>query len=127
MKTFLIEIDIYHTDIAVNFGDVDELINWMGKHNVTDKEIEIFEDSLTSNLKGITMNLECGTIVLFIKDLPETPKYKDFLAHEIFHAACMIMQNKGITLDTSSEEAFAYLIGNITRKIHEKLDKINNK
>ena len=29
--------------------------------------------------------------------------------------------------DIAVEEAFAYLIGNITRKIHEKLDKINNK
>ena len=33
------------------------------------------------------------------------------IAHECFHAAYSILSMKGITLDTSSEESFAYLIG----------------
>lgn len=43
------------------------------------------------------------------------------LAHEIFHIACYIMEKAGISLCHESDEAYAYLIGYITKKVNECL------
>ena len=46
----------------------------------------------------------------------------DSLCHEAFHAVRSIMDDRGIPLSKESNEAYAYLIGNIVRKSLEALD-----
>lgn len=45
----------------------------------------------------------------------------------MFHAASFLLKSKGIELDESSEEAYAYLIEFIYYKIMEQLDELKIK
>ena len=48
--------------------------------------------------------------------LPDDATSFGFLSHEIFHASIAIMDAVGVELSESSEEAYAYLVGYLTRK-----------
>ena len=41
----------------------------------------------------------------------------EIITHEAFHAICALMRSIGVTLDESSEEAYAYPLGFINKKI----------
>jgi len=48
----------------------------------------------------------------------------DHIAHEIFHAVTFIMERVGMEfIVMKSDEAYAYLIGYITKKVYEILNK----
>lgn len=47
--------------------------------------------------------------------------------HEAFHATCNILSYIGCELDDSSEEAYAYLLGHITKKTMETIRLFENK
>lgn len=49
------------------------------------------------------------------------PEFHEQVAHEIFHCAAGILDYIGIPLGSKSEEAYAYLIGYITRQFYENL------
>lgn len=49
------------------------------------------------------------------------------ICHESFHIMVNIMDDIGMTLSDSSEEAYAYLIGWISEKINEVIIAYNNK
>src|SRR5687767_8720618 len=59
--------------------------------------------------------------VLRIPWKPKTPWQISCLQHEILHYVCEVMRRIGIPLSETSEEAYTYLQGYITKKIMEKL------
>jgi hypothetical protein len=61
------------------------------------------------------MTLTQDTLVRIL--FSETPDHNE-IAHEIFHAVDTILGYRGIHLVPGSEEAYAYLIGHITRCIY---------
>lgn len=59
--------------------------------------------------------------VLCLKWNPKTPWQVSCLQHEILHYTCEVMRRVGAPLSETSEEAYTYLLGYITKKIWEKL------
>jgi len=45
----------------------------------------------------------------------------DIVAHEVFHAVELLMDRIGCKLTDESSEAYAYLIGYLTKEIHRCL------
>lgn len=66
---------------------------------------------------------------LFIRLLhsPTSPEYKGILAHEVFHVTSILLRSRGMSLVKESEEAYAYLIEFIYRKIIEKVEELKIK
>lgn len=121
----LIPIDLYDTDILLVSGGSQRLLDTL--HNSL--KIEEYEQAtkdidLEKTEVGKTILLQGGQVVMWMPGIGLTSKDKGTLAHEIFHAAELIMQKVGITLCNESSEAFAYLIGYITYKVDEFITSV---
>jgi hypothetical protein len=84
-------------------------------------------ENLSSSVLGRTVCYTNGVIAvrLFKPESIYEPYQLGTLTHEIFHAVNFIAENRGLTLTTSSEEAYAYLIGYITESFFEDYQKAN--
>ncbi len=112
--------DVYLVDIYVCFGERKRLhkaLKSVAAHDEVEWE------------KGIEGNSGCfrmyggGQAVIWVEELPTTPKVISYLAHEIFHCATQILSRAGLSHGEESEEAYAYLIGWLTLKIWTKFNK----
>lgn len=59
-----------------------------------------------------------STSVIWIRD-DAPPQIVDIVAHESFHCAVHHLSNAGVRFSRSSEEAYAYLIGWVGRRVWE--------
>lgn len=124
MKSYskIIPIDLYSRDILVVFGDEKYLRKSIRKYHTQEQtEAVMSECDINVNSKGrvIYSNVH-NAFILWLPQLPSNPLDFDFLSHEIFHAANAIMTNIGASLSADSEEAYAYLIGFLTKRILEE-------
>lgn len=118
----IIPIDLYNTDIMVHFGNYDSLkAELVARFGIEDALSILNGLSVNENILGRTVLLSTGNIVLWMPDCPNNSKGKGTLAHEIYHAACEIMNKIDVPPNTDNEEAYAYLIGYITSKIDEAI------
>lgn len=60
-------------------------------------------------------------IILYIKYRPTTPTHKSLLAHEIFHVVDEGLRLKGLKLDESTSEVYAYTTQYLTKEIYSRL------
>lgn len=124
----IIPIDLYNTDIMVHFGNYDSLkAELVARFGIEDALYILNGISVDENILGRTVLLSTGNIVLWMPDYPNNSKEKGTLAHEIYHAACEIMNKIDVPPNTDNEEAYAYLIGYITSKIDEAINMSNEK
>lgn len=124
---FIVEIELYSTDLLVVIGDVDGAIKWLENKNVSDDDIEFVKSSCVPWSQGTTGLLSNNAFFIRLLHPPTTPEYKAILVHEVFHAASMLLRNRGMSLVKESEEAYAYLIEFIYRKIVEKVEELKIK
>ena len=123
---FIVEVDLYKVDVmVVVVGDIEGAIEWLSNKNVTDSDIESIKSN--SNDQGNVLLLSNNAIYLHVMDREKTNFWTSVLVHEVFHAASFLLKSKGIELDESSEEAYAYLIEFIYYKIMEQLDELKIK
>lgn len=122
---FIVEVDLYKVDVMVVGGDIEGAIEWLSNKNVTDSDIESIKSN--SNDQGNVLLLSNNAIYLHVMDREKTNFWTSVLVHEVFHAASFLLKSKGIELDESSEEAYAYLIEFIYYKIMEQLDELKIK
>lgn len=113
--TEIIHIDIYNADILLHIGYNKQLFKYMRANGLASyikdmKQLLGKDEQITL---GRTMQLDSGQTIILFKRSPEP----SLLAHEVFHAAYMILNRIGITLSEESDEAYAYLIQFITQKI----------
>lgn len=104
----------------VSIGQTDEdFIRSAKKKRIpyTDMLFNLVSNNENSGIGGAFSEANIG--VVRILDYPKTPEDYGTLAHEIFHCADMILRDVGVSLDNSSQETYAYLIGYITSKIYE--------
>lgn len=117
--TKLIRIDLYCRDIIVHFGTKSELKKALKKYH-DESTVEYVMDTISFGCKGYTLyDSERRVFIMYMPDVPHTAEDLGFLSHEVFHVATAIMENIGTELTGSSEEAYAYLIGYLTRRIAE--------
>jgi len=119
-QQFVINIGVYRREILVCINYSDEevesaVIEW-GVDEQKAKEVATTRDFAA--LAYILDNRDC---VIRLDATEINPKFHDHVAHEISHCAFAILDYVGIKLGNKSEEAYAYLIGYITREFYEKL------
>lgn len=116
----VIPIDIYNTDLLFVVGSKQDLKDALKKHLDMDDAEDAY-DVMVGNIEDYTLGrsayLNSGQLALWLPDASD----KATLAHEIFHVACYLMEKVGIGLCHESDEAYAYLIGYITKKVDELL------
>lgn len=118
-KIFIFSDEIYNGEVLVSIGATkEELSLWLeGKFVITEEEMDsVYPEK---NTVGRTSLLACGGVAMVIPT--NASKGSPVLAHEILHIANFIMERAGVRFTPSSEEAFAYLIEFLTRKINEHL------
>lgn len=128
-----IEIPLYYTNI-VFFTDQSKVTEQIIRKLAKKAYKESFEEWIVKDFykhhKDVTLNGEPrqglasyngGLCIISVKDFDiKNPDHMGTLAHEIFHAADLILREKGLRLDDSSDEAWAYLIGYITKQFYSK-------
>ena len=120
-----IPIELYYVAVLVSINQTDEQFK---KSMITDAKLpkELAESFLENTLKrDESHNAHCtwsdvgGIYIIRLYDYSPTPFQYSVITHEAFHATYHILEGKGLQLSDSSEEAFAYLIGHITEKVHK--------
>ena len=114
----IIPLVVYPFDVMVSFGQTDEQL----KRQLIRFGVEwdqIFEMGETT--MGRTTLTPGNTTVLRLQKIPESCLEYGFLAHEIFHAVTFLLERIGMTLTSTSDEAYAYLIGYLTTEIYKHL------
>lgn len=109
----------YETLVAIGCSDA-EIITFLKrkrKYKLNDEE----RDAIRMRGKGRTVTLKCGAVMLRTTDIKDRVSFSAILAHEIFHAVYFVLDSCGLRLVDHSDEAFAYQIEYLTRKIHERL------
>ncbi len=126
LKPFVVSVDIFKRDVLVCIGSTDEQVHRQlnGYEGVTAEDLSAtaFEGPQVS---GRVTRISNGSVVLRTRDgcLPGDPT----LQHEIFHAACAVMDAAGITFSDDSDEAYAYCIGYLTEQINAKLRPLHKR
>lgn len=116
-KWFVIRLDIWQTDILVYVGGTKGFQKRL-EHYVSKEAAEdaVYDISDTTEGRCLSME-ELGIFALWLKEAPETIGSLGVLNHEVFHMAVMILKRVGIIPSKESEEAYAYLIGFLTKSI----------
>lgn len=106
----IITIDLFKKDIAFfNGSSVNEINNFLKKFNYSVDEKEF------QRICGKFIMFENTASLVWVRD--KTKNINPVLSHEIFHCAVAILNSIGVSFSDSSEEVYAYLIEEITRKI----------
>ena len=117
----IIPIDIYNIDMLFVVGTKEDLKSSLEKHLDKDDAEDAYNVMAADIDEAITLGrsayLNSGQTALWIFNTED----KGTLAHEIFHVVCYIMEKVGIILCHESDEAYAYLIGYITKKVYDIL------
>ena len=121
-------IDIYLNSIFFAVGidekEFDDLY-YRNVKRITDEEYKLIRKEIAdkSSCNGLTMQLDCGNVFVFIRKGQER---KDLtVAHELFHAAHNILKRAGVVLDAGGE-AYAYLLAWLTNEYYNRLDDFEN-
>jgi len=117
---FIVPLVVYPFDVMVSFGESDKDIKMnLNYFNIGDSDLWMYE---TDNDAGRCCSFKGNKTLIRLRKSPKTDEDYSFLQHEIFHAVTMIMHKIGIRLSIGkSDEAYAYLIGYLTKKIYEKI------
>ena len=119
--TFRLPLGIYPFDVLVHFG-TNKKPMWEALGEYISKEDLDYAKNLNWNVVGKSIMLPGRQQILYIHNLDMNPNTMGYLAHEVFHVAHFIMEKIGMgKLTRNNDEAYAYLIGYITEKIHDKL------
>lgn len=80
-----------------------------------------------ANVEAMTLSAPGFPVIVWIPHIPKTPYDYATLNHEIFHVTTAIMNYVQIPLSSDTEEAWAYEVGYITRKLLEQIKIIKEK
>lgn len=116
-RNFIISWEIYPFDVLVSIGeehaDILKHIKKTG-YELDDEE----KEKIWMSGRGRTIMLKGGQTIVRLDT--ETP---DVIAHEVFHAVAFLMDKIKIKLTQDSDEAFAYAIEFLTKRIYKELIK----
>lgn len=118
----IIKYEIYPFDILLTCGttkqDIIDHIEKISGYPVIEEDKIHFD--LPGN--GKTIMLEGGQTVMWFKEFnPEYSFHIGTIAHEAFHAVHFLFSKMNIKLSFDSDEAFAYAIGYVAKKVFEEL------
>lgn len=111
------ECDLYSADVTLVIGPKENLIPWFQKIARPSLHNE-FITKVTNTFngrqpRGVCFALPGGASVIWLEE-----KRADVFIHEISHAAYHLLQAKGINLTYETDEAYAYLVEFLFRKLN---------
>ena len=116
---FIIPIEIYPFSIIFSFNQKDKKL----KKILKKYKIKCKEECTHKDYDGFFLHFENNITLIRLYFYPETPYHLSVLQHEILHAVFYILKQSGIKLSNKSEEAYTYLLENITQKVLKKIKK----
>lgn len=128
-KNFIVGLEVYPFDIMFSVGQSDkdfkkELKKHLMKKHFKQMSVDgimLMQNQPAAN--GRTIRLRGGQTTIRIVGDIDSPNMHGTVAHEIFHAVEFLFRRIEIKLCNKSDEAFAYLIGFITKKFYEGLNE----
>ena len=95
-------------DFTVNFiyGDYEEATKYVDKKFEESADHEVHNKGYTA--RGRTWNKPSYCPIVWIPRKPSTPREYATLAHEMFHATCVLLHWAGVPLTDASEEVYAH-------------------
>lgn len=119
-QNFIVRGTVYPYDVMFSIGQTTKQLLKDANRFVPDMNNK--NNSLAVSGTGRTIQTERNQLVVIIKDLPYAPQFHSTVAHEIFHAATMMLDRAGFKLEIMvSDEAYAYLIGWLTQEFYSNL------
>ena len=116
-QLFYINLEIYPFSVLFSINQKDSTLK-KALSNLDYNEI----DPIFENCKGKAIVLQNGNVIIRLVEMSSLPQDIGDLSHEIFHACCFVMSRVGISFDMeTSDEAYAYLIGFITKKVFQNI------
>jgi hypothetical protein len=120
-QSFQIDMRIYpgHVLVCVNESP-EEIRRILKKAKVDLKTInDVIE--YPREVPASAVMFDSGNMGMFFRDVSQGIDFADYVAHEIFHIVSMKFRHIGMELNSGSEEAYAYMIGYMTKKFYENL------
>jgi len=120
---FTVNLQIYPFDVIFSFDQSDQdMLKCVKKHVYKSDDLKPLMD-MGETIKGRCVMLQSNITVIRIKTTENKAHNASIIAHEIFHAVTFILDKIGMPLGiTISDEAYAYLIQYLTKKVYEKID-----
>lgn len=114
---------VYSISIVLMCGEWSAALAWMNEQfeDVTEENT-----GAASGAKTVWIERDGGNaLVLWFPMSFKATDGDDLatLAHECFHAAEMVLRNRGLKLSDESDEAYAYYVGYVFRECHKRLAK----
>lgn len=112
-------------DVLFHFGDATSLRKALRNYHTQETIDEIIANPPEiTTYSGRTIYKQTPyTMIIWLPCIPKISAEYGTLSHEIFHAAVAIMQSIGVSLSEESEETYAYLIGFLSKKAFEIINK----
>lgn len=118
----ILKLHIYPFDIMFSFNQSDkELIKVLDEYGIDHADHPWKFES--DNVMGRTCIFNSGQTLIRLPYFPETCEHYGSLQHEIFHAVEFLFYRLNMKLAKGSGEAYAHLIGYITKAIYEKINE----
>ncbi len=121
---FIVPLVIYPYDVMIS---INENYDQFGKAVITKWDATILDDFKKNerpNGVGLTYSFTSDThlcCMIKIDNFKYDADGFSTLVHEIFHAIEFVLRKCGFELNSSSHEAYAYLIGYLTKQVFSKL------
>ncbi|MBL7766460.1 MAG: hypothetical protein JNJ58_10225 [Chitinophagaceae bacterium] len=117
---FIVNCEVYPFDVLVYFGEdgkplYKELKKYLSKSEIKNLKNLDFK-------RGKTIMFDKGQTLLWLRKKPISIQDIPVLNHEIFHCTCFILEKVGIPYSETTEEAYAYLIEFLSKKIYNQLE-----
>ena len=113
-----IPCDIYKSGIHVFIGEYNEMIKWAEKFYHEKEYIPFIESMRESRAGYADTHYYLGNVIVRLPIFPTSAEDIAVTTHEIYHAACALLQHAGIEyVEESTNEVYAYLIEHLMRNI----------
>lgn len=122
IRTFRIDVGIYNYSFIVCIGDRKKSIEFINETQEL-KNSDVYPINELLDYNGGVFTKDGKPTILWLPYIPKTPSDFSDLFHEIFHVVCRILKRVEIPLTESTEEAYCYLIGWITKQFWLEIKK----
>ena len=116
LRTFKVRVDVYDTVVRV-LRDVDKMVRYAVREGAPPEFMEDFDSSCEARAYHLTNHDGVLRYGLYLRDSPPAP---GTVAHECFHIARYILDDRGVSEDGDAQEATAYLLGHLVTSIYAR-------
>jgi len=121
---FRISIGLYRTTLFVSVGQTyEDILSCLKKNRV---KIPKDLSPMPQTASARTIHFDDGTNLIEMPEVDfDSLDFFESFSHEILHVVFDILNKRGFTLSLESEEAYAYLMGYLTKVVMLKISDLN--